>query len=44
VSWEAALLSSRQESGDVIFFDDTQIPGVAHAVGQLQGSDVEHLE
>jgi hypothetical protein len=44
VSWEAALLAMRQESGDVIFFDDMQIPGVAQAVNELQGYDVEPLQ
>jgi len=44
VSWEAALLSTRQESGDVIVFDDLQIPGVAQAVGELVGYDIERLE
>jgi hypothetical protein len=44
VGWEAALLATRQHAGDVIFFDDMQIPGVAQAVHELSGYDVEPIE
>lgn len=43
VSYESKLLSERQESGDVIVFDDLQIPGVDRAVKELKGYDVERL-
>jgi hypothetical protein len=35
VSWEATLLAQRQESGDVVIFDDLQIPGVEKAVAEM---------
>jgi predicted O-methyltransferase YrrM len=44
VSQEAALLSDRQRSGDVVMFDDVQIPGVAKAVASLKGYEFEYLE
>lgn len=43
VSWEAALLATRQLTGDVIVFDDLQSPGVAHAVEELRGYAIEHV-
>lgn len=43
VSWEASLLSERQKAGDVVIFDDLQIPPVANAVMELRGYDVEYL-
>jgi predicted O-methyltransferase YrrM len=43
VSVEAALIASRQQFGDLVVFDDIQIPGVAQAVSELRGYDVEHL-
>jgi predicted O-methyltransferase YrrM len=44
VSAEAAAIAARQAPGDVIVFDDLQIPGIADAVSSLSGYDVEHLE
>ena len=44
VSWECALLTERQQTGDVIFLDDLQIPGVAQAVRELRSYAVERLE
>lgn len=35
VSWEAALIAARQQTGDFIIFDDVQIDGVARAVKTL---------
>lgn len=43
VSFEAGVLSAAQQSGDVIVFDDVQIPGIAKAVIELRGYDVEYL-
>lgn len=44
VSWEAALLAQRQQSGDVIIFDDVQIEGVRDAVKELKTYDVEWID
>jgi len=44
VSWEATLLSARQQAGDVIIFDDIQVDGVFKAVSELRGYDVEHVQ
>lgn len=44
VSWEAALLASRQETGDVIMFDDVHIPGVARAVSEIREYMVGYLD
>lgn len=44
VSWEASLLAQRQQVGDVIIFDDIQVPGVAKAVDQLRGYDIERIQ
>lgn len=44
VSAEATLLAARQQPGDVVFWDDVQIPGVAAAVADQSGYDVEYLE
>lgn len=35
VSWEYAAISRMQKSGDVIVFDDIQIPGIAKAVARV---------
>jgi predicted O-methyltransferase YrrM len=43
VKWEAALLAARQQTGDVIVFDDIQVPGVHHAVKEMRGYEVEEL-
>ncbi len=43
VSWDAALLSERQRSGDLTVFDDVQIPGVAKAVKELRSYQIEHV-
>lgn len=43
VRWEAALLDARQQSGDVIIFDDLQIPGIAKAVHEIRGYEIEYL-
>jgi len=44
VSWEAALLSERQQSGDLVVFDDVQIPEVHMAVLGLQSYTVKYLD
>ena len=44
VSIEGQLLADRQESGDLVIFDDVQIPGVMKAVRQLTAYDCEYLE
>jgi predicted O-methyltransferase YrrM len=41
---EGRLLADRQEPGDVVMFDDVQIPGVAKAVASLKGYEFEYLE
>lgn len=41
---EGRLLSERQESGNVVMFDDVQIPGVAKAVASLKGYEIEYLQ
>jgi hypothetical protein len=41
---EGRLLADRQEPGDVVMFDDVQIPGVAKAVAGLKGYEFEYLE
>ena len=41
---EGKLIADRQESGDVVMFDDVHIPGVARAVSMLDCFDVEYLE
>lgn len=44
VSIEAQLLAAKQQPGDVVVFDDAQIPGVAMAIESAQKSYVlEHL-
>lgn len=43
VSWEASLLSARQQTGDVVIFDDLQIPPVANAVMELRDYAIEFL-
>lgn len=44
VSWEAALLAERQQSGDLVIFDDVQIPNVAKAVSEARGYAVTYLD
>lgn len=44
VSWEAALLAERQESGDLVIFDDVQIPPVAKAVSEARGYTVVYVD
>jgi hypothetical protein len=41
---EGVLLSMRQQPGDVVIFDDVQIPNVFKAVKKLSAYDVEYLE
>ena len=43
VAAESVLLSTMQEPGDIIFFDDMQIAGVREAVTRLRGYDIELL-
>lgn len=43
VSEEIALLTARQEPGDIAVFDDVQIPGVGKAVAALAGYEVQHV-
>jgi len=40
---ETRLLSVLQRPGDVIVFDDLQIPGVGEAVAELQGYTVDFV-
>jgi hypothetical protein len=44
VSWEAALLAERQQSGDMAIFDDAQIAGVAKALKEQKAYELEYLE
>jgi predicted O-methyltransferase YrrM len=44
VSWELALLSNRQQCGDLIVIDDLQIAGVRKAVGELEGYHINFFE
>lgn len=44
VSWEAALLAQRQRPGDVVIFDDLQIPKVAQAVREVRGYAFELVQ
>jgi predicted O-methyltransferase YrrM len=44
VKSDIATVTPRQQSGDIILFDDLQAPGVARAVSELQGYDLEHIE
>lgn len=41
---EGKLLADLQEPGDVVMFDDCQIPGVALAVSMLDSYEIEYLE
>lgn len=43
VTADAAGIKARQQPGDVIIFDDLQIPGVDDAVGNLSGYTIERL-
>lgn len=43
VSWESAAIARRQHSGDVIIFDDFQVPGIAKAIHEMRGYDLEYL-
>ena len=40
VSMEAQLLSRRQDQGDIVIFDDLQIPGVAEAVRKTKSYEM----
>jgi predicted O-methyltransferase YrrM len=45
VVWkEGLLLADRQQSGDLVMFDDVQIPGVAQAVKGLSAYDLEYID
>lgn len=44
VTWEAALLSERQRSGDLVVFDDVQIPAVDMAVMGLTSYTVRYVQ
>lgn len=44
VSAESTLLAQRQKTGDLIIFDDVQIPGVQRAVSEVKGYDVYYLK
>ena len=44
VSWEAALLSERQQSGDLVMFDDVQVPAVDRAVMELSSYTVSYVD
>lgn len=44
VSWEAALLSERQQAGDLAIFDDVQIPDVNMAVMGLTSYTVKYMD
>jgi predicted O-methyltransferase YrrM len=43
VNQEAAIITTAQMPGDIIVFDDLQVPGVAKVVKRLQGYDVNIL-
>lgn len=43
VTKDAALVAKHQESGDVMVFDDLHLPGIAAAVADVRGYDVEHI-
>lgn len=43
VSWEGALLAERQQAGDVVMFDDVQIPDVNMAVMGLRAYTVQYV-
>lgn len=44
VSWEAALLAERQQSGDLVMFDDVQIDGVRKALKEQRAYDLEYVD
>jgi predicted O-methyltransferase YrrM len=44
VQRESALLTARQQSGDLAVFDDVQVPGVWAAVAELKAYRVQYLE
>lgn len=44
VSWESALLAERQQSGDLVMFDDVQIAGVSKALKEQRSYELEYLE
>lgn len=44
VAKEGKMLADRQESGDVIIFDDVQIPALADAVAKMSAYEFEYLE
>ncbi len=41
---EGTLLADKQEAGDLVMFDDVQIPGVAAAVQQLDGYELRYVD
>jgi predicted O-methyltransferase YrrM len=43
VSTDARLVSQRQQSGDMMVFDDAQIPAVARAVREIKGYAVRYV-
>lgn len=44
VAADATAIAARQKPGDMVVFDDLQIPAVAEVVAELAGYDVEILE
>lgn len=44
VSWEGALLAERQQTGDLVMFDDVQIDGVARAIRKLRAYEIEYVD
>lgn len=44
VSWEGALLGERQQTGDLVLFDDVQIEAVDMAVMGLKGYTVRYVD
>lgn len=44
VAEEGALLAERQQPGDVVMFDDVQIPDVAKAVARMDAYEIEYLQ
>jgi predicted O-methyltransferase YrrM len=44
VRWEAALLASRQQPGDVVMFDDVHMLPVGRAVRELVDYEVRYIE
>ena len=44
VKSDISIVTPRQQSGDIILFDDLQKSDVARAVSELQGYDLEYIE